>query len=136
MAVGRRWLNYHLVGGGPTCLCLSPSPSARLKQATDGVRRFLLQSRRCFFGLFRALFRRVGGTWVEGPAPRPPPPPGSTAYRAGSPLACFCNNLSAAPTWTRVELRDEARQRADPNTASQGRTDSFEFFRPCQLTFQ
>ncbi|KAK9535285.1 hypothetical protein VZT92_007674 [Zoarces viviparus] len=41
LAVGRCWLQCQLVGGGPTCLWLSPvSLSSTVEKATDGVRRF------------------------------------------------------------------------------------------------
>lgn len=81
-------------GGGvgpPVCA------SARLPEAGD---RWSPEAQRRFSGLFGALpaCRGNTGDGGGGGAPRPPLPPGSTADRAGSPLACFCNRLPAAPT--------------------------------------
>lgn len=118
MSVSRCWLKYQLVGGGwggaPTCLCLHPPPPhlpppppARLKQATDGVRRF--------FRLFGARPACRGGGRAPAPHP-PPPPPGSTADRAGLPppppfpFACFCNQFSAAPAWTQAATAGRSAQ--------------------------
>lgn len=81
--------------------------------------------------LAKSVLPALRGNTGTGPGTRP----GSTAYRAGSPHACFYN-LSAAPTWTRVATAGWSAPPSRPDTPSQGRTDSFESFRPCQLTFQ
>lgn len=106
MAVGRRWLNHHLVGGGPTCLCLSPSPSAWLKQATDGVRRFPAPVAKMLLRSVQSSLPACRGNMGRGPGTPPSATTRVNRFQSGvaprlllqQPLCCphmdACGNCS------------------------------------------
>lgn len=100
-------------GGGGTCLCSPPAPSSAPKEATDGVRRFRLQSQRCCFSLSRALF--LPGRWGGALGSTPHRHEGQSLTERGSPPSPVPTTNSLLPPHGRLQqLRDEARHQLDP----------------------
>lgn len=90
----RCWSQCQLVGGrwAHLSLPLTVSLISTWEKATDGVRRFSLQSQRCFFSMSGSLFLshlRATCQGSTGTRASPVPPPGSNAYRERSPLCLF-----------------------------------------------
>lgn len=106
LAVGRCWLQCQLVGGGPTCLWLSPSPSSlpwrerQMESEGSGpVPALLLQA--VHLSPTLAWRQHARETWGTLLAPCPARPQGSTAYTEGSPcrLSLTPSSYSAASLW-------------------------------------